>query len=65
MVIFTDDPVRDYEAYSAEREAELNRLPKCIECGEPIQQTDASYINGGFICDECIEDLRREVMLEW
>lgn len=58
--MFTDNPVLD-----AEQDRQLERLPKCVECGDPIQQTDALYIHGGYICDGCLEDLRREILLEW
>lgn len=47
-----------------EQQAELDKLPKCLGCGEPVQQSDALYINGGYICDGCLEDLRREVLPE-
>jgi formylmethanofuran dehydrogenase subunit E len=39
----------------------LQRLPKCTECGEPIQQEDAVCINGEYYCDHCLKDLRVSV----
>lgn len=54
-----------WEQYDAEQERKLNRLPKCVECGEPIQQSDAVYVFNGWICDGCLEELRREVLPEW
>lgn len=62
---FTDDPVADAERYMAEQEAELKKLPRCCECDEPIQQTDAYYINDEWMCDRCMDGYRREVIPEW
>lgn len=49
----------------ANQQRQLDRLPKCTECGEPIQQTDALFIDGGYICDDCLDDMRREILLEY
>ena len=54
------DPVADYEAYSAHQQAELDRLPRCSYCGEPIQ-TDYLYeINDELICPECLDQNHRK-----
>ena len=38
----------------AEKEEELRKLPRCAECGEPIQ-TDYCYGNNGkYICEHCL-----------
>ena len=34
---YTDNPVRDFERYDADREDELASLPVCDICDEPIQ----------------------------
>ena len=52
-----------WKQHDAEHERMLNRLPKCMECGEPIQQTDALFIDGGYICDDCLDDMWREILL--
>ena len=54
-----------YEAHDAEQEKRLERLPICIECGNPIQHEDAVETVHGWICDICLEDLRREIVAEW
>lgn len=54
-----------FEAHDAEQEASLEKLPKCIKCKNPIQQEDAVLTANGFICDVCLEDLRREIVAEW
>ena len=58
---WTDDPERDYERYASDIDDRLASLPKCWNCGEPIQQEDAVYFSGGFICDNCLEEIRREI----
>ena len=62
-VVFTrtDDPIADAEQYNAEQERKLEKLPKCAECGHPIQQDDAVCIKGKFYCDTCLDDLRESV----
>ncbi|MBQ8528852.1 MAG: hypothetical protein IJ459_03860 [Clostridia bacterium] len=60
MFYRTDDPVADFMAYEAEKQRQLDRLPKCCECDEPIQ-TDACYeINGELICPECLVENHRK-----
>ena len=44
-----------YMEHEAEQEKWLESLPKCSICGEPVQQERALYLNGGYICDGCIE----------
>lgn len=51
--MWTDDPVFDAERYTAEQEAELDKLPKCADCGHPIQDE--------LICPDCLDsNYRRE-----
>lgn len=47
--------------HDAEKEAELEKLPECSECGEKIQDEYAYYINGEWICERCMKDYRKEV----
>lgn len=52
------DPIRAWEAWDAQREARLERLPVCDCCGEPIQD-DSFYRIGNFnYCPGCIKDCR-------
>ncbi len=53
---YTDDPIRDYERYSLEQEEKLNRLPRCSECDEPIQEETCYEINDEYICERCMQD---------
>lgn len=49
-----------WEAHDAERQRELERLPRCSECDEPIT-TDALYeINDELICPDCMEKNHRK-----
>lgn len=57
-MMYSDDPVADFERYDAEQENELQRLPVCCECGNPIQQEKAVRINGDWYCDECLDEMR-------
>ena len=64
MVLRTDDPIHDFEVWDAEQNRQLDRLPYCEDCGNPIQQEDAVYINGDWLCDDCLSSYRREVLPE-
>ena len=57
----TDDPVRDAMERDAEFERWLKTRPICAYCGEHIQDEKAVCIDGEWICDECLEDMRREI----
>lgn len=57
----TDDPLKDFDRYDAEQERRIEKLPRCSQCDSPIQDDYAYYINGEWICDECLEQFRREV----
>lgn len=40
-----------FARHDAEQEAQLKKLPECSECGEHIQDEEAYYINGEWICE--------------
>lgn len=52
---FTDDPVADYERYSSDQEAELEKYPVCCECGNPITDEKLVYINDEFMHLKCFK----------
>ena len=60
-LLYTDDPARDFEAWDAEQERRLARLPECADCGHPIQDETAFYINGEWICEGCMEAYRMNI----
>ena len=59
-MVYSDNPLADFAAYDNEQESWLDRLPKCAECGEPIQQEFAVRINGEWLCDNCLDANREE-----
>lgn len=59
MYSYTDNPVGDFERYSAHQEALLLRLPVCACCMEPIQQERAVCMEGDWYCDRCLDDKRK------
>lgn len=58
---YTDDPLADFHHHDMEEQMWLERLPKCAECGKPIQQEYAVKIDDNWLCDECLESMRRRV----
>lgn len=56
MFYRTDDPFADFDRWDAEQQAALNKLPKCSECGEPIQDDCYYEINGECVCPECLDN---------
>lgn len=40
--------------HDAEQEAELQKLPKCSECGEAIQTDECYEFDGSLICPRCL-----------
>ena len=55
------DNYSQWEAHEREAERWLARRPVCIECEEHIQEDSAFYINGEWICENCIEIYRRDI----
>jgi formylmethanofuran dehydrogenase subunit E len=49
-----------WEAHDAERQRELERLPRCSECDEPIQSEHCYEINDELICPDCMEKNHRK-----
>ena len=60
----TNDPLADFDSWSAEQERQLAKLPVCADCGDPIQQETAVYMHGFWYCDSCIDSYRRDVFEE-
>ena len=48
-----------WAAHDAEQEEELEQLPKCDCCGNPIQDEHLWQINGDLLCEECMNDSYR------
>ena len=58
---YTDNPIADFNRWDAEQQTQLDRLPHCAYCGEPIQDEFCYYINDETICPDCMECYRRSV----
>lgn len=41
--------------HDAEQEAELQKLPKCDKCGQPMQDEYCYDIEGEHICENCLK----------
>lgn len=51
---WSDDPLRDFARHDAECQRELEKLPRCCECDEPIQDDVYFEINGECLCEQCL-----------
>lgn len=63
--MWTDDPVADYSRYDAKCQKEIEQLPTCSECDEHITDDFAYYIDGEWICEDCMKEYRRSVEPEY
>jgi formylmethanofuran dehydrogenase subunit E len=53
----TDDPLRDFDRWDERRQRALDRLPRCCECGEPIQTEEFfEFDEGKIVCPACLEE---------
>lgn len=64
QMIYTDDPVADFNAWDAEQNMKLEMRPVCADCDQHIQEETAFYINGEWICEVCMDAYRQEVLPE-
>lgn len=54
-MFYTGDPLTDFHRHDAEMEDALALLPKCADCGEPIQEEQCFVVNDETICESCME----------
>lgn len=59
-MFITDDPLLDFWRHDREQAKRLERLPVCIDCGEPIQADHYYQICDEIICPECMESSYRK-----
>ena len=50
------DPLEDFEKLDREQAKQLDELPKCDICGEPIQDEYYYEIGGDLVCRECLDN---------
>ena len=55
---YIPDNFSQFEAHERRKEQQLEELPECELCGEPIQQETAVRLCGTWFCDGCLEDNR-------
>ena len=53
--MYIPDALDMFHKHDADREHELQKLPKCKECGEPIQTEYCYGDNGKYICEHCLK----------
>ena len=58
---FTDNPLLDFAMHDAEQQEQLEKLPVCECCGEPIQQEKAIYYNDQWCCEECESEFWKNI----
>lgn len=63
-MFYSDNPLADFDRWDAEQNKRLEQLPVCADCDNPIQDYEAFYIHGEWICESCMDSYRREVLPE-
>ena len=61
---WTDDPIADFNRWDEEQNRKLEQFPVCADCENHIQDEEAYYINGEWICEGCMDSYKREVLPE-
>lgn len=52
----TGEPVADFHIYDSNKCDEMDKLPKCDFCHEPIMEETAYQIGNELICHKCIKN---------
>jgi formylmethanofuran dehydrogenase subunit E len=63
-MFYSDNPIADFDRWDAEQNKQLENLPVCADCDNPIQDDSAYYINGEWICEDCMDSYKRVVLPE-
>lgn len=54
-MVFTDDPLRDFERYDAEQEERARNFPVCSICKDVVYDDYIADLYGNIICESCLE----------
>lgn len=57
-MIWTDDPLRDFDRYESERFLWEQSRPVCTDCGDPITDEYMYEFHGQYYCENCNQDHR-------
>ena len=52
---YVPDNYDAFEEHEREQDEELEGLPKCSECREPIQEDMCYDFDGDLICEDCLK----------
>ena len=58
---YVPDNYDQWKTHDAEQEIKLEQLPRCSECGKPIQDDFCYEINDEYICEKCLTDNHRKL----
>lgn len=53
-MIYSNNPLADFDRWEREQEEEEEKLPVCDICGEPIQGDYLYDLDGELVCEECL-----------
>lgn len=56
MLMYTDDPIADFNRYDAEQAQAMAKYPVCADCGKSITGDFVFYIEGDIYCEDCMLD---------
>lgn len=54
-----------WEQHERKMDRQLERLPRCSECDEPIQDDHFYLVNGENICEQCLYDNYRKAVEDY
>ena len=57
---YIPDAYDKWAEHDRQQGEELNKLPKCCECDEPIQDDYCFVINDEIICEKCLKENYRK-----
>ena len=52
---YSGDPLADFNRYDLERQKEIDSLPICDICGEPIMDDYLYDLDGTLVCEDCLK----------
>lgn len=65
MMYYTNDLLADFARHDAEQQKELDKLPRCDYCDEPIQDDFYFSINYEVICESCLDRFFRKDVADY